>query len=59
MTGVMARPLRIEFPGAVFHITSGGDRREAIFVDDADREGLLGVAGHALGRFGAQMLLYC
>lgn len=27
----MARPLRIEFPGAVYHVTSRGDRREPIF----------------------------
>jgi putative transposase len=55
----MARPLRIDFPGAVYHVTSKGDRREEIFVDNVDREGLLGVAGHALGRFDAQMLSYC
>ncbi len=29
----MARPLRIEFPGAIYHVTSRGDRREAISVD--------------------------
>ena len=28
----MARPLRIEFSGALYHITSRGDRREAIYV---------------------------
>jgi hypothetical protein len=33
----MARPLRIEFPGAVYHVTSRGDRREDIFVDDKDQ----------------------
>ncbi len=33
----MARPLRIEFPGALYHVTSRGDRREAIFEDDEDR----------------------
>ena len=33
----MARPLRLEFPGAVYHITARGDRREAIFLDDEDR----------------------
>jgi hypothetical protein len=38
----MARPLRIEFPGAVYHVTSRGDRREPIFVDDEDRRALLG-----------------
>ena len=33
----MARPLRLEFAGALYHITSRGDRREAIYEDDADR----------------------
>jgi putative transposase len=55
----MARPLRIEFPGAVYHVTSRGDRREPIFVDDSDRAALLDVAGHSLERFDAQMLAYC
>jgi len=34
----MARPLRIEFPGAVYHITSRGNERKAIFRDDQDRK---------------------
>jgi REP element-mobilizing transposase RayT len=55
----MARPLRIEFAGAVYHVTSRGDRRESIFVDDQDRGALLEVVGHALSRFDAEMLAYC
>ena len=55
----MARPLRIEFPGAVYHVTSRGDRREAIFEDDADREALLGVLAQAVERFDASVLAYC
>jgi putative transposase len=55
----MARPLRIEFPGAVYHVTSRGDRREPIFVDDTDRHEFLEVVGRALSRFDAQMLAYC
>jgi REP element-mobilizing transposase RayT len=55
----MARPLRIEFPGAVYHITSRGDRREPIFVDDEDRLDLLDIVAQALSRFDAQMLAYC
>ena len=39
----MARPLRIEFSGAVYHVTSRGDRREPIFDDDEDRMNLLSV----------------
>ena len=33
----MARPIRIEYAGALYHVTSRGDRREDIFVDDEDR----------------------
>jgi REP element-mobilizing transposase RayT len=55
----MSRPLRIEFPGALYHVTSRGDRREMIFVDDADRVALLGVVGQAAERFDAQALAYC
>lgn len=32
----MARKLRIEFPGAIYHIMNRGDRREEIFRDDVD-----------------------
>ena len=34
----MARPLRIEYDGALYHITSRGNEREAIFKDDGDRQ---------------------
>ena len=47
----MARPLRIEFAGALYHITSRGDRREAIFEDDEDRERFLAVLGEVVGRY--------
>jgi putative transposase len=55
----MARPLRIEFPGAVYHVTSRGNRREPIFVDDEDRRSFLDCTAQALVRFDAQMLAYC
>jgi putative transposase len=55
----MARPLRIEFPGAVYHVTTRGDRREDIFVDDEDRHALLEVVAQALSRFDAEALAYC
>ncbi|MEJ5167241.1 MAG: transposase, partial [Thermoanaerobaculia bacterium] len=32
----MARPLRIEYPGALYHITSRGNAKEKIFLDDKD-----------------------
>lgn len=37
----MARPLRIEYPGAVYHVTARGNAREDIFLDDADRRQFL------------------
>jgi REP element-mobilizing transposase RayT len=37
----MARPLRLEFAGALYHITSRGDRSEPIFEDDEDRQQFL------------------
>jgi hypothetical protein len=33
----MARPLRIEFTGAIYHVTSRGNAKQAIFIDDEDR----------------------
>ena len=41
----MARPLRIEFEGALYHVTSRGDRREAIYEDDDDRQQFLALLG--------------
>jgi REP element-mobilizing transposase RayT len=37
----MARKLRIQYPGAIYHVMNRGDRREAIFADDDDRQRLL------------------
>jgi putative transposase len=55
----MVRPLRIEYPGAVYHITSRGDRREPIAKDDTDRVQFLEILGQALQRFDAQAWAYC
>ena len=55
----MGRPLRIEFPGAICHISSRGNRCEPIFVDDVDRDVLLSVMAMGLSRFDAQGLAYC
>ena len=34
----MARPLRLEFPGVIYHLTSRGNARQRVFFTDADRE---------------------
>ena len=52
----MARPLRIEFPGAVYHLSSRADRE--VFLDDTDRASLLEVIAQAAQRFDAQVLAY-
>lgn len=44
----MARPLRLEFPGAVYHVTSRGDGRGMIFRDDSDRERFLEILGRVV-----------
>jgi hypothetical protein len=41
----MPRPQRIEYEGAVYHVTARGNERRAIFHDDADRERFLCVLG--------------
>ena len=46
----MARPLRLEFHGALYHVTSRGNRQESIFLDDADRQNFLDLLGKEVSR---------
>ena len=55
----MARPLRIEYEGAVYHITSRGNARERIFVDDEDRDVFLAALGETVIRYGWICHAYC
>lgn len=55
----MARPLRIEFAGALYHLTSRGDRREDIFLDDVDRAMFLEVLAEVCDRFRWVCHAYC
>ena len=55
----MARPIRIEFGGALYHVTARGDRRETIFEDDADRERFLELLGEVVALFNWQCHAYC
>jgi hypothetical protein len=50
-TSRMARPLRIEFAGALYHLTSRNDRRVAIYEDDADRQRFLDILGEVVRRY--------
>jgi len=47
----MARSMRIEFPGAVYHITSRGNERKKIFLNDRDREIFLKTLQQVIDRF--------
>lgn len=55
----MARPLRIEFPGALYHVTSRGDRQEAIFEDNKDRGGFLELLGQVVTEYNWVCQCYC
>jgi putative transposase len=55
----MARPLRIEFPGAVYHVTSRGNARNKIFSDDQDREIFLSVLGSVVIRYNWLCHAFC
>jgi putative transposase len=55
----MARKLRLEFAGAVYHVLNRGDRREDIFADDRDRERFLTTLGEACVKTGWQVHAYC
>lgn len=47
----MARPLRLELAGGLYHVTSRGDGQEAIYLSDDDREVWLAVLGQVCKRF--------
>ncbi len=55
----MARPLRIEYPGAVYHITTRGNAYQDVFLDDTDRERFLEILGEVIERFNWLCHGYC
>jgi putative transposase len=55
----MARPLRLEFPGALYHVTARGNGRQPIFMDDADRERFLTALASAVARYRLLCHAYC
>jgi REP element-mobilizing transposase RayT len=55
----MARPVRVEFAGAVYHVTARGNERRAIFRDDRDRERFLATVAEMVERFGLRVMAYC
>jgi putative transposase len=55
----MARQLRIQYEGAIYHLISRRDRREEIFRDHLDRKSFLAALGAACQKSGWQVQAYC
>jgi len=55
----MARPLRIEYAGAVYHVTARGNAGQEVFVDDNDGDFFLDVLSRAADRFNWLCHAYC
>jgi len=56
---VMARKLRVEYAGAIYHVMNRGDRREPIFVDEQDRRRFFEALGEACEKTGWQIHAWC
>jgi len=55
----MARPLRLEFAGAIYHVTSRGNARQKVFFTDADRELFLHTLAGVVSRYRWICHAYC
>ncbi len=55
----MARPLRLEFAGALYHITSRGNERKPIYLDESDFEGFLKILGDVCERYNWVIHSFC
>lgn len=55
----MARPLRLEFAGALYHITSRGNRRDDIYETDADRQAFISILGQVCENYNWVCHAYC
>ena len=55
----MARPLRLEFAGALYHVTSRGNHREAIYEQDGDRERFLTIMANVCEQYNWLCYAYC
>ena len=55
----MARKLRVEYPGAIYHVLNRGDRREPIFKENQDRERFLHTLGETRAKTSWQVHAFC
>jgi hypothetical protein len=58
LSGAMARSIRVEYAGAVYHVTDRGNERQAIYRDNADRLRFLVTVEGAVTRFGVLIHAY-
>src|SRR5260221_8322632 len=56
--GLMPRKIRVQYPGAIYHVTSRGDRGEDVFLDDVDRQDFLKTLAEACQKTGWQLHAY-
>ncbi len=55
----MPRQLRVQYPGAIYHVMSRGDRKKDIYLDDVDRQDFLKTLAEASQKTGFQVHAYC
>ena len=55
----MSRPLRIQFPGAVYHVMNRGAARQPTFTDDRDCQAFLDTIAEAFRLWGIEVFAYC
>jgi putative transposase len=55
----MSRPLRLNFPGAIYHITSRGNARAAVYLGDEDKQYFLNLLAHCVEKFNWICHAYC
>ncbi len=55
----MARPLRLEFAGALYHLTARGNAQQPIYRDDTDRGRFLAIIAHTVDRYAWLVHAYC
>jgi len=55
----MSRPMRLEFPNALYHVTSRGNAQQNIYLTDADRQQFLNVLNHVCQRYNWVVHAYC
>ena len=55
----MARKLRLEYPGAIYHLMNRGDRREDIFADDKDRKTFIATLAEVCQKTDWQVHAWC